>query len=140
MNIGGGILLTSAAIFAAVPAHADCYPEHTQAALDAANRASDWRDVQKLFTRDGMCDDGAVAEAFSGSVARVLTEHWESIPTLDHLVAANPKFKRFVLRHVDSLMSPDQARAIEDNARHHCPRDSSALCAAIVKQISERTR
>jgi hypothetical protein len=137
VKLAAGALLVSAALFAALPARAECYPEHAQAAQDAANRARDWHDVHEVFVRSSMCDDGAVAKAFSDSVVRVLADHWELTATLNRLAVADPKFHRFVLHHIAGPMNGGRAIAIRDYARHHCPRGSTALCAAIIERVSE---
>lgn len=118
-------------------AQAECYSESSQAAQSIADQAQSWQDVYSAFARFGVCDDGAIAEGFSDSIARLLAHHWDTITSLSRLAAAHPKFRRFVLRHIDSLMSPEQARAIADNARRHCPVASHALCLAITVRIDE---
>lgn len=67
------------------------------------------------------CDDGAIGEGYSESVARLLSDEWSTSNQLVRSTAADRGFKQFVLRHVDELMSPTQAAKIGDNSSKHCP-------------------
>jgi hypothetical protein len=37
-------------------------------------------------------------------------------------------FGKFVLQHVDTLMSPEQGKAIVDNAHNRCPAIATPFC------------
>jgi hypothetical protein len=123
-------------MFDASPSLADCSTEQSRAAEAVADDLPNWGSVYDAYSRFGVCDDGAIAEGFSDSIARLLTKQWNSLIALDRLATAHPGFRRFVLRHIDSLMSPDQARLIVQNSRRHCPQGSGELCSAIAEQIS----
>lgn len=58
----------------------------------------------------------------------LLTEHWREVTALSSLAQTNPEFERFVLLHVDSLMSPEQGKMIINNAHNRCPRRAKQLC------------
>ena len=74
------------------------------------------------------CDDGSIAEGYSDRVVILLTERWSTVTTLSKLGRSNPEFERFVLSHVDGLMSPDQSKTIINNARKRCPVGAEKLC------------
>jgi hypothetical protein len=139
VNLAAGAFLVGAAALAAFPARAACYPESADAAEKLAVAAQDWGDVHSAFVRFGICDDGSVAKGFSDSIARILAEHWTTVSTLNRLATADPKFKRFVLRHIDTLMTPAQADTITRNTAHHCPPKSRALCAELAERVSKAT-
>ena len=74
------------------------------------------------------CDDGGIAEGYSDKIVILLTQHWPTITALSKLANTSPEFERFVLWHVDGLMSPEQGKLIVDNARSHCPTGVEKLC------------
>jgi hypothetical protein len=71
-------------------------------------------------------------------VARLLSDHWDSIDKLNQLLSHDKDFERFVLRHVDELMTPTQARKIREQADHRCSTGLSRLCGLIRGALSER--
>lgn len=87
--------------------------------------------MYESFKRYGHCDDGAIAEGYSDKIASLLVNNWASVEELFHLWRAHPQFDRFVLAHVDELMSPDQAKTITKNARERCPSDSKKYCRSL---------
>jgi len=121
-------------------ARADCYPESAQAAQKAAESAHDWPDLYKAFSRFGMCEDGAaVTTAFSTSVARLLSEQWNTVGKVNQLAKAHPKFGKFVLHHIDGAMTPDQASTVAQNASERCPVSAHAFCASIIARTKDTT-
>jgi len=96
-----------------------------------------WADVHRSFERFAQCDDGAIGEGYSNAVARLLSDSWSSFNQLNRLVANDRTFEKFVLHHVDELMSPAQAQKIVDNARAHCPLHATRLCKAVITRIKE---
>jgi len=76
-----------------------------------------WQELYRSYLRFRNCHDGALGEAYSEFVVYLLTEKWDQMGNLVALDKRNPSYGRFVLKHVDELMSPDQARHIESNAK-----------------------
>lgn len=107
---------------------ARCSQADVIAADEDVGKLKSWAAVYRTFQLYRQCDDGGIAEGYSDAVAVLLTEHWPEVTTLAKLSQTNPEFERFVLLHVDSLMSPDQGRIIIDNARNHCPAGLKKLC------------
>jgi hypothetical protein len=95
-----------------------------------------WADVYRAYMKFAQCDQGSVAEGYSDSVARLLSEKWDSADELNRICSRNRGFEKFVLRHVDELMTPQQARTVRKNARSHCPRNALKLCRQIVGRIN----
>jgi hypothetical protein len=104
------------------------------AALQAVDQLTDWNGVYDEFKRYAHCDDGALDEGWSDVVVRLLTKDWKSVSVLARLANADTKFSDFVLRHVDELMSPDEARTIVVNARTKCPRNAEKICRALAEK------
>jgi hypothetical protein len=79
----------------------------------------------KLYQR---CDDGAVGEGYSESVARILVDHWSTLPQLARLAKQDPGFRAFVMGHVDATLDMDDVRRIRHNAETRCPAGLKATC------------
>src|SRR3982074_1447518 len=86
-----------------------CTQEQAILAENEASSLANWVDVHKSFKRFAQCDDGAISEGYSNAVARLLSDNWDSVGELNHLVSNDEAFKQFVFHHVDELMSPAQA-------------------------------
>lgn len=116
-----------------------CSRDEAIAAEDEASMLKDWSSVYKSFQRFARCDDAAIGEGYSGSIARLLTEDWKSIEKLNKLTSKDKQFERFVLHHVDELMSPEEAQTIYENVRSHCPVKVKKLCISIENKLDEMT-
>ncbi|HJT42475.1 MAG TPA: hypothetical protein VJ750_03145 [Rhizomicrobium sp.] len=113
----------------------------TRAISDAADRDLDrlksWAAVYRTFRLYRQCDDGGIAAGYSDTVAILLTEHWSDVTELSDLSKSHPLFERFVLRHIDGLMSPEQSQLIKENARNRCPAGAKRLCRLLEKAVDE---
>ncbi len=103
----------------------------------AIDDVDNWQELFDHFRAFGRCDDGALAEAYSDRVASFLATKWASIGTLNRLVRRSSAFRVFVLRHVNSLMTPDQAQTISENAKNKCPNAARALCADLALSVND---
>jgi hypothetical protein len=121
------------------PLYAACSPEEGKSAELVADQLQSWPDVHRAYAQYGKCDDGAVAEGFSDSIARLLAVRWESVGVLIRLAHLHPNFGEFVLKHIDSLMSPEQGRKIERNARLRCPNGAESLCRGVAQRARDAT-
>ena len=112
-------------------------------AIRADNEAASflsWTAVYKSYKHYKQCDDAGIAERYGESVARLLSEHWDGTRQLNRLASRDSGFERFVLRHVDVLMTPTQAANIRNNASRHCPADAVSLCKAIISSLNESVK
>ena len=130
-----GLALAALLCLTANHAFAACYPESAAAAERAAHEVKTWRALHDAYLQFGICDDGAVASNFSASVAALLVTQWSGITGVTRLAARTPKFRAFVLRHIDSSMSAAQARIIFHNADANCPHGEWRLCDAIAARV-----
>jgi len=110
---------------------ARCSRQDAEAADRDTDRLTSWAAVYRTFRAYGQCDDGGIAEGYSGKIVILLTKQWPTVAALSNLTKANPEFERFVLWHVDGLMSPDQGQIIIDNARNRCPAGAKKLCGRL---------
>jgi hypothetical protein len=106
-------------------------------AEDQINLSLDWDGIYRLYKNFAHCDDASIGEGFSDMVSNSLSEKWSTVSQLNRLVLNDEGFKRFVLKHIDGLMSPDQAEKIRNNAASHCPSDAGRLCKAISDRLKE---
>ena len=104
-----------------------CTLEDADQANKGLGGVNDWHHVYESFERYAHRDDGAIAEGYSDKIASLLVDRWASVKELFHLWRAHPQFSRFVLAHVDELMSPEQAKIITKNARQRCRRSLMIL-------------
>jgi hypothetical protein len=95
-----------------------------------------WDELYKSFGLFKSCDDGAYAEGYSESVARILVDRWPTLPRLSSLGTRDSAFLKFVLKHVDGTLNGDEIATIRSNARKRCPRGLRSLCADLEKQAS----
>ena len=93
-----------------------------------------WDTLYKSYKLYGKCDDGAIAEGYSESVARILVDHWNTLPRVANLVAKDARFRRFVLGHVDSTLDLNDLKKIRANAKRQWPSGLSAICAELTKE------
>jgi len=74
-------------------------------------------------------DDGARAEGYSEAVARILVDHWSTLPRLASLAKNDSYFRRFILKHIDATLDIDDIKKIKTNAKTRCPSELRAICA-----------
>ena len=112
-----------------------CTNDQAIAAETEADELKTWQEVYRSYRKFSQCDDGTIAEGYSDSIARLLSGHWEQAKELDLLATQDKGFKKFVLVHVDELMTSSQAAMIRDNARNHCPSGAQGLCTALSSKV-----
>jgi hypothetical protein len=107
--------------------------EAIRAEVDAEMPRS-WDDLYKSYTLYRRCDDGAIGEGYSESVARILVDHWKTLPRLAQLASKDADFRRFVLKHVDETLVMEDIQRIKANAENRCPIGLRDLCHDLRKQ------
>lgn len=117
-----------------------CTREEAMQAETESSTLKDWDSVYRAFKHFAHCDDGAISEGYSDSVARLLASDWMHIGKANDLASSDKKFERFMLHHTDELMSPTQAKIINENVRAHCPAGVERLCKLIESRLSEVDR
>lgn len=111
-----------------------CGAEEGRLAEAEAVTLRTWDSLYQSYKHYENCDDGAIAEGYSESVARVLVDHWETLPRLAALVKSSPEFRAFVFKHVDSTLNSDNIKQIAKNAKTRCPAGLISLCNDLKKQ------
>lgn len=105
-----------------------CSQEDAAAAEAVAATAKTWKMLGLYFKRYANCDDGAIAEGFSESATVLLAQHWGAVKQLIPLVARDPAFREFIVRHIDASVPVERLRKIAGNAARKCPQNMRALC------------
>ncbi len=108
-----------------------CSEEEAISAESVTPFIESWSGLQRAFKQYGHCDDGSIGEGFSETVARLITSSGPKLQELQSLSKTDPKFRSFVVRHVDATLLPGQLSAIERQMTHSCPRGAKALCNEI---------
>jgi hypothetical protein len=114
-----------------------CSAQDAQKAEYGASTLSTWEQLFRSYQRYGQCDDGAISEGYSSSVATLLATKWSRLRDLISLIRTDSAFQTFVLRHVDDTMSHDQDVIIRNNVRRNCPRSATQFCAALSRRFTE---
>ena len=104
------------------------------AAEAEAGQLRSWSALHRSFERYGHCDDGAIGEGYSESVTVLLAEHWEALSQLKALATSDPRFRAFVLKHIDETAPGERRARIANHAKSKCPEHHRDLCEAIIKR------
>jgi hypothetical protein len=111
-----------------------CTEAEAERAMTQADTPRNWDTLYSSYKLYGQCDDGAIAEGYSESVARILVDHWSTLPRLASLATKNARFRRFVLAHVDATLDINDLKKIRTSAKTQCSSELAAICADLTKQ------
>ncbi|MGN6082276.1 hypothetical protein [Trinickia sp.] len=121
--------LIAACIASAPVARAKVCSERDATTADAmVDHLDSWAQVNATFTKYGQCDDGEIAEGNSEGIARLLVDHWDTLPQLGTLIRHNSRLKGFILRHIDTTLDTDDLTKIATLSASSCPAGMNALC------------
>jgi hypothetical protein len=91
-----------------------------------ASELRTWDALYNSYRKYGHCDDVDAAEGYSESKARILVDHWETLPRLAELIRKDKEFERFV--RVEETMDMQDVAKIRENAAHKCPPGLTNIC------------
>ena len=111
-----------------------CTPIEYRRTQDVASRPRTWDALYRVYKRYGRCEDTDASEGLSESVARILVDHWSTLPRLAEL-SVDRAFIRFVLGHINASLDTKDVHRIGDMAVKSCPAGLDRLCADIEKQV-----
>jgi hypothetical protein len=111
-----------------------CTSDEAQRADLQAGTHRSWEALYKSYKRFGHCDDGSIAEGYSESVARILVDHWNTLPQLATLGNKDAKFLRFALSHLDATLDTGDIEKIKAKAATRCPPGLHAVCIQLEKR------
>lgn len=104
-----------------------CSREEAMAAEVEAATLKTWSAVDNAYKKYKHCDDGAIAEGYSWSVMKLLTDQWKTILELQPYWKESG-FRAFVIRHIDETYSKEEANAVTENTMKKCPPHISHIC------------
>ena len=133
------LVLFSATVFGDYRVASDCIRSEAVAAEEEANTLRSWAEVYDSYRRYAHCDDGAIAEGYSSSVARLFTNAHADVSTLSAMASRDVGFQRFVLRHIDTSIPAKELAVIYEKVAH-CPESAEPLCKEIKARIEELRR
>lgn len=113
-----------------------CSPAKAVQADEKVGTLDSWSAVSDYYGEYGQCDDGSIAEGSSEAVARLLMDHWDTLPALARLIDGDPPLEPFVLRHVNATLDTKDLERIRDRAASTCPEGASVLCGRLGKAAS----
>jgi hypothetical protein len=138
MSVHRSLALAVVALLVVVPSSSaqphQCSQTEARRAEAQADTLRSWDALYRSYRIYRQCDDGAIGEGYSESVARILVDRWVTLPRLAQLARKDKEFQRFVLKHVDETINQDDARRIEANAQHECPTPLLHLCGDLIQQ------
>lgn len=113
-----------------------CSQDQQAKAEEETDKLQTWGALYQSYRRYAHCDDGAVAEGYDEVVARLLRDHWDTLPQFGVLLKKDKRFKTFALRHV-SLTSLDtnDLKNIGAKAVQHCPIGQDNLCKGLRRRV-----
>jgi hypothetical protein len=129
-----GLIIT---MFSVQVGHAQkrgCGDVEGQHVFDEAITLRSWDAPYKSYKLYRQCGDGAVGAGYSESVARILSDHWNTLPELARLARKDSQFRAFVIGHVDAALTMDDVRRIRTNAKTQCPMGVRTVCNDLAKQ------
>lgn len=115
----------------------------SQQTLDKLGNESDtmrdWTTLRAFFHRYNACqvDDAEVTGGVSESVARILVDHWETLPEASKLFKQDRLFERFALAGINITDLTDDLNRIDKLAAEHCPINLHALCQKIRRSVRD---
>lgn len=112
-----------------------CTTAEGRAALDEAVMLRSWDALYHSYTKYRQCDDGAIAEGYSESVARILVDHWSTLPRFAELGDEKPAFRAFVFKHLDATLNTDDLEKIKKNATARCTATLREACKDLTKEV-----
>lgn len=132
--IRASVVFSLALVPACVAIDRPCGNTDAQRAEAEADTFRSWDALYKSFTSYRQCDDAAIAEGYSESVARILVDHWNTLPRLVQFERKDPAFRHFVLKHIDETLDAQDLKKISANATARCPARLNMLCRALRKK------
>src|SRR5438128_11983717 len=87
-----------------------CTDREARRAETEADSLRSWDDLYRSYKLYRECDDAAIAEGYSESVARILVDHWSTLSRLAHLASRDAAFRRCVIKHVQHPACPEHRR------------------------------
>jgi hypothetical protein len=109
-----------------------CTKADEAAAAKAIDRIVTWPMLQKTWQDYRQCDKGAVDDAFTDALMRMLVE-WKSPQALADSMDKDPQYAAFVMRHLASPAAKDDRESVYSRAKQSCPANLGAFCDKVAE-------
>lgn len=96
-----------------------------------------WDSLHRSYRLYGRCDNVSAQEGYSESIARILVDHWQTLPRLALILQHDKPFKNFVLGGVNSTLNMDDVKKIKANALQRCHPQLYGLCNELAKAADD---
>jgi len=114
-----------------------CSETRVIAAVKESSTLKSWQIIYDSYRKYQQCDDGAIAEGYSNSITGLMANYWDTLKDLKMFTETDKEFLKFVLRHIDASVDPEDVKKVSDNASQHCAADFSELCSLIKERAEE---
>jgi hypothetical protein len=111
-----------------------CSATQSNHAEQEADTLRTWDGLYKSYVSYSKCDDGGISEGYSESVARILVDHWNTLPRLAYFIKRDPTFRHFVLKHVDATLDTADLKKVRALTNTKCPAGLISLCIELRRQ------
>lgn len=112
-----------------------CTESQRQQVEKEAVKLRTWDALYDSYRRYRHCENVDAAEGYSESKARVLVDHWDTLPRVAQLINRDNTFRSFV--RVDATMDTADVEKIKQNATHNCPAGLNALCRELIRTADQ---
>ena len=133
-KIAGTVLVL--ALGAAMPAAAqtECSKAESAAAEKVTGFIVNYGQLTKAYKDYRHCDTGAVEENFTDAILRLLVE-WKNVDTIASELQADPEYKKFIYKHLDSPAAKDDRESIYSRAKNSCPPIQDEFCKDLMAKV-----
>jgi hypothetical protein len=109
-----------------------CSKADEAAAAKAVDRIVMWSQLQGTWKDYRHCDTGAIDDAFTDAVMRMLVE-WKKPQALAEAMAQDPAYAAFIVKHLKSPAAKEDRESVYSRAKSDCPADLGAFCEKIAE-------
>jgi hypothetical protein len=114
-----------------------CSESRVIAAVKESSTLKNWQNIYDSYKKYQQCDDGAIAEGYSDLITGLMANNWDTLKDLKMFTETDKEFLKFILRHIDASVDPDDVKKVSDNASQHCAANFSELCSLIKERAKE---
>jgi hypothetical protein len=115
----------------------ECTNEQARKSETIAAYLKTWDEVFGAWKDFKHCDDGAIAEGFSDSVTKILSEKWTENGHLIELIESNPQFEKFIVVHINRTVPRERLTAIRHLAKMQCINATPQFCLKVLERVKE---
>ncbi len=114
-----------------------CPTELGKEASKNSDAIDSWGVYYESYQKYKVCDDGEIGTNFSISLRDLFIKYWEKTSELSKLLKEkeDDDFEKFVLEHLDLVISARELDTIYNNAKNHCSPNNHEICQEIIERL-----